>query len=39
MRKADNALVDAINPVLIRLLKDGTVDQIYAKYGVQHRTP
>jgi len=39
MRKADNALVDAINPVLIKLLKDGTVDQIYAKYGVQHRTP
>jgi polar amino acid transport system substrate-binding protein len=39
MRKADKALVDAINPVLIRLLNDGTVDQIYAKYGVQHRTP
>jgi polar amino acid transport system substrate-binding protein len=39
MRKADKALVDAINPVLINLLNDGTVDQIYAKYGVQHRTP
>jgi ABC-type amino acid transport substrate-binding protein len=39
MRKADKALVDAINPVLIRMLSDGTVDQIYAKYGVEHRTP
>jgi polar amino acid transport system substrate-binding protein len=39
MRKADKALVDAINPVLIKLLSDGTVDQIYAKYGVLHRTP
>lgn len=39
MRKADKALVDAINPVLSGLLSDGTVDRIYAKYGVQHRTP
>ncbi len=39
MRKADKALVDAINPVLNRLLSDGTVDRIYAKYGVKHRTP
>lgn len=39
MRKADNALVEAINPVLIQMLSDGTVDRIYAKYGVRHRTP
>ncbi|HTS54637.1 MAG TPA: transporter substrate-binding domain-containing protein [Burkholderiales bacterium] len=39
MRKADNALVEAINPVLVQMLGDGTVDRIYAKYGVQHRTP
>jgi polar amino acid transport system substrate-binding protein len=39
MRKADKALVDAINPVLIQMLNNGTVDRIYAKYGVQHRTP
>jgi len=39
MRKADKALVDAINPVLSGLLSDGTVDRIYAKYGVKHRTP
>jgi len=39
MRKADKALVDAINPVLSGLLSDGTVDKIYAKYGVKHRTP
>jgi polar amino acid transport system substrate-binding protein len=39
MRKADQALVDAINPVLIEMLNDGTIDRIYSKYGVQHRTP
>jgi len=39
MRKADNALVEAVNPVLVEMLNDGTVDRIYAKYGVEHRTP
>ena len=39
MRKADNALVEAVNPVLTEMLNSGIVDRIYAKYGVEHRTP
>jgi len=39
MRTADDALVGAINEVLNRMLSDGTVTQIYAKYGVEHRLP
>lgn len=39
MRKSDQALVDAVNAVLDRLLKDGTVTRIYARYGVEHRMP
>ena len=39
MRKADQPLVDAVNQVLERLLADGTVAAIYARYGVEHRTP
>jgi ABC-type amino acid transport substrate-binding protein len=39
LRKSDQALVDAINEVIDRLLADGTVTRIYAKYGVEHRKP
>ena len=39
LRNADQALVDAINPVIFKLLADGTITQIYAKYGVEHRRP
>jgi polar amino acid transport system substrate-binding protein len=39
LRKSDQALVDAVNLVLDRMLADGTIRSIYAKYGVQHRTP
>ena len=39
MRKADDALVGAVNEVLSRLLSDGTVTRIYAGYGVEHRLP
>lgn len=39
MRTADDALVSAVNEVLSRMLSDGTVTQIYAKYGVEHRLP
>jgi polar amino acid transport system substrate-binding protein len=39
MRKSDAALVDAINTVLDKLISDGTVTRIYAKYGVEHRLP
>ena len=39
MRKADQALVDAINQVLDRLLADGKIAAIYGRYGVEHRAP
>jgi polar amino acid transport system substrate-binding protein len=39
MRKADRALVDAMNEVLGKLLAEGTITAIYARYGVEHRTP
>ncbi|MGH8676935.1 MAG: substrate-binding periplasmic protein, partial [Burkholderiales bacterium] len=39
LRKSDQALVDAINEVLGKLIADGTVARIYAKYGVEHRQP
>jgi polar amino acid transport system substrate-binding protein len=39
LRKSDAALVDAINTVLDKLIADGTLTRIYAKYGVQHRLP
>jgi len=39
LRKSDQALVGAINEILDKLLADGTVTQIYAKYGVEHRKP
>jgi polar amino acid transport system substrate-binding protein len=39
MRTADDALVGAVDAVLSRMLRDGTVTQIYSKYGVEHRLP
>jgi len=39
LRKSDQALVDEVNKVLDRLIADGTLTGIYAKYGVQHRVP
>ena len=39
LRKSDQALLDAVNRVLERMLADGTVSRIYARYGVEHRTP
>ena len=39
LRKSDKALVDAINEVLDKLIADGTLTRIYAKYGVEHRIP
>jgi ABC-type amino acid transport substrate-binding protein len=39
MRKADQALVDAVNQVVDRLLADGTITAIYGRYGVEHRAP
>ncbi|HEX7953760.1 MAG TPA: transporter substrate-binding domain-containing protein [Burkholderiales bacterium] len=39
MRKSDQAMVDAINAILDKLIADGTLTRIYAKYGVEHRAP
>jgi ABC-type amino acid transport substrate-binding protein len=39
LRKADDALVTAINQALDHLLAQGTVKQIYASYGVEQLAP
>lgn len=39
MRRADDALVENINRALSALLADGTLGEIYARYGVEHRDP
>jgi polar amino acid transport system substrate-binding protein len=39
LRKSDTALVDAVNAILEKLIADGTLTRIYAKYGVAHRLP
>jgi polar amino acid transport system substrate-binding protein len=39
MRKADDALVTAINGALDRLLAQGTISRIYASYGIEQSLP
>ncbi len=39
LRKSDQALLDAVNEVLGKLISEGSVARIYAKYGVEHRLP
>ena len=39
MRKADDALIETVNAALEKLIQDGTVRAIYARYGVEHRLP
>jgi polar amino acid transport system substrate-binding protein len=39
MRRSDDALVDAVNAMLDRLIADGTVERIYTRYGVDYRKP
>jgi len=39
LRKSDQALLDAVNVVVDRLLADGTITEIYQRYGVEHRAP
>lgn len=39
LRKSDQALVDAVNAVVEKLIAEGTVTRIYAKYGIEHRAP
>jgi ABC-type amino acid transport substrate-binding protein len=39
LQKSDAALVDAVNQILDKLIAEGTLSRIYAKYGVKHRLP
>ncbi len=39
LRNADQALLDAVNAIVDRLLADGTITEIYRRYGVEHRQP
>jgi polar amino acid transport system substrate-binding protein len=39
MRKADDALVSAVNQALDHMLAQGDVQKIYASYGIEPRTP
>jgi polar amino acid transport system substrate-binding protein len=39
LRKSDAAMVDAVNEILEKLIADGTLTRIYAKYGIEHRIP
>lgn len=39
LRKSDAALVDVVNQILEKLIADGTLARIYAKYGIKHRLP
>ena len=39
LRKSDQALVDAINAILEKMILDGSLADIYAKYGVAYRQP
>jgi polar amino acid transport system substrate-binding protein len=39
LRKSDAALQKAVNEILDKIIADGTLTAIYAKYGVKHRVP
>ena len=39
LRRSDDALVDAVNAALDKLIADGTIERIYSRYGVQYRKP
>ena len=39
LRKSDDRLLDAVNAVLDKLIDDGTLARIYARYGVEYRKP
>jgi len=39
LRRADGALLAEVNRVVESLLADGTIERIYAKYGIEHRQP
>jgi ABC-type amino acid transport substrate-binding protein len=39
MRRSDDALVEAVDRALARMMDDGTLARIYAGYGVEYRRP
>jgi ABC-type amino acid transport substrate-binding protein len=39
MRKADDALVAAVNAALDHMLAEGVVNRIYASYGTEQSLP
>ena len=39
MRRADQPLANAVNNALGRLMDDGTLRSIYARYGIDYRPP
>ena len=39
MRRADDAMLNAVNEAVDKLLADGTLKGIYARYGIEHRKP
>jgi polar amino acid transport system substrate-binding protein len=39
LRRADQALLAEVNRALSALLADGTVERIYAQYGIEYRRP
>ena len=39
LRRADAPFREAIDRAIERLVADGTVEQIYARYGIEHRLP
>jgi polar amino acid transport system substrate-binding protein len=39
LRRADDALLEAVNVALKALLDDGTIRSIYGRYGIEHRRP
>ena len=39
LRRADPALREAIDGAIDRLVTDGTIEKIYARYGIEYRAP
>lgn len=39
LRRSDDALRSAVDAAIDRLLADGTIRRIYARYGIEHRRP
>ncbi len=39
LRNADDAIVEAVNQIIERMLTDGTIKRIYGTYGIAHQQP